>query len=245
MKPGRGRIGAGEESDMSEKRAVVLLSGGIDSSTTLAVAVRDGYRAYALSLDYGQRHRAELGCSSAVAERLGAVRHLVLHIDLGEIAPSALTARIEVPKGRPLDEIGGGIPATYVPARNTIFLSLALAWAETLGARDIFIGANAIDYPGYPDCRPEYVRAFEEMANLATRCGTEGHRIRIRAPLIEMTKAEIIILGAGLGIDFSTTISCYSPAGDESLACGECDSCQLRKRGFAEAGIEDPTRYAG
>lgn len=224
-------------------KAVVLLSGGIDSSTTLAVAAREGYETYSLTVDYGQRHRIELEAAAAVAEKLGVKRHLVLQLDLSEVAPSALTGAAEVPRGRTAVEIGAGIPDTYVPARNTILLSLALAWAESLGAREVFIGANAIDYSGYPDCRPEYITAFEEMAALATRCGAEGDRIRINAPLVHMGKPQIIELGTRLGVDFSLTTSCYDPVGERGLACGECDSCFIRKRGFAEAGLEDPTRY--
>lgn len=225
--------------------AVVLLSGGVDSTTTLAVALREGFRVYALTLDYGQRHRRELDAARAVAKSLGAERHMVLRLDLAGIADSALTGTREIPKGKKPREIEAAavIPDTYVPARNTVFLSLALAWAESLGARDVFIGANAVDYSGYPDCRPEYIAAFEEMAALATRCGVEGDRIRIRAPLMHMGKAGIIELGIRLGVDFGLTLSCYDPAGEEALACGGCESCVLRKRGFAEAGIEDPTRY--
>jgi len=231
MEPGRG------------DRAVVLLSGGIDSSTTLAVAVNDGFETYALSFDYGQRHRCELDAATSVAKHLGAKRHLVLAFDLTRIGGSALTAELEVPKDRTPGEIGAGVPVTYVPARNTIFLSFALAWAESLGAFDVFIGANAVDYSGYPDCRPEFIEAFEEMAALATRCGVGGHRVRIKAPLIDMSKAEIIRLGARLGVDYSLTRSCYDPTA-EGLACGSCDSCLLRKKGFAESGIEDPTGYS-
>lgn len=225
------------------KRAVILLSGGIDSATTLAVALSRGYEAYALTVDYGQRHRCELDSAAAVAKQLGAKLHLVLKIDLGEVAASALTGAAPVAKGRSAAEIGGDIPDTYVPARNTVLLSLALAWAESLGAWDVFIGANAVDYSGYPDCRPEYLKAFEDMAALGTRCGAQGKRITINAPLILMRKAEIIELGARRGIDLSLTTSCYDPAGEEGLACGECDSCTIRRRGFNEAGIVDPTRY--
>lgn len=222
-------------------RAVVLLSGGLDSATTLAVARSEGLRCYAMTFEYGQRHAVELQAAAAVAEALGVEQHLVLRIDLTAIAASALTGTGVVPTGRDADAIGRGVPSTYVPARNTIFLSCALAWAESLGARTIFIGANAVDYSGYPDCRPEFIESFERLANLATRCGVEGMRISVRAPLISLSKAEIIRLGASLGVDYSLTHSCYDPA--EGLACGECDSCTLRLRGFAEAGITDPLGY--
>jgi len=225
-----------------EKRAVVLLSGGIDSAATLAVVLKEGFESYALSFDYGQRHAIELEAARTVANKLGAREHLVLKLDLRRIGGSALTDDIPVPKGRSGDEIGAGIPVTYVPARNTIFLSFALAWAEVVGAREIFTGANTHDYSGYPDCRPEFLEAFEKMANLATRCGLEGNGIKIRAPLIEFSKSEIIKLGNDLGVDISLTHSCYDP-NDEGLACGLCDSCMIRKRGFAQAGIEDITRY--
>ena len=224
------------------KKAVVLLSGGIDSSTALAVALKEGFESYALSFDYGQRHARELEAAREVADKLGAREHLVIQLDLRQIGGSALTDDILVPKGRSQGEIGAGIPVTYVPARNTIFLSFALAWAEVIGAGEVFIGANTRDYSGYPDCRPEYIEAFQRMANLATRHGTEGEGIEIRAPLIEFAKSEIIKLGLDLGVDFSLTHSCYDPT-DEGLACGQCDSCVIRKKGFAEAGIEDPTRY--
>lgn len=228
------------------RKAVVLLSGGIDSSTTLAVALNEGYEAYALTIDYGQRHRHEVDASRAIAQDLGARSHAVVRVELDRIADSALTGHSGVPRSRAPEEIvsGGGIPDTYVPARNTVFLSLALAWAESLGDADVFIGANAVDYPGYPDCRPEYLEAFEEVAALGTRCGVEGHRIRIAAPLVRMSKAEIIALGTELGVDFSLTSSCYDPVGSEVLACGECDSCVLRRKGFRDSGIEDPTHYA-
>jgi len=225
-----------------EKRAVVLLSGGIDSAATLAVVLKEGFESYALSFDYGQRHAIELEAARTVANKLGAREHLVLKLDLRRIGGSALTDDIPVPKGRSGDEIGAGIPVAYVPARNTIFLSFALAWAEVLGAGEIFIGANTQDYSGYPDCRPEFLEAFEKMANLATRCGLEGNGIKIRAPLIEFSKSEIIKLGNDLGVDISLTHSCYDP-NDEGLACGLCDSCMIRKKGFAQAGIEDTTRY--
>ena len=225
-----------------EKKAVVLLSGGIDSAATLAVALKEGFETYALSFDYGQRHAIELEAARAVAEKLGAREQLVLKLDLRRIGGSALTDDIPVPKGRSGDEIGEGIPVTYVPARNTVFLSLALAWAEVVGAGEIFIGANTHDYSGYPDSRPDYLEAIEKMANLATRCGLEGKGVKIRAPLIEFSKSDIIKLGHDLGVDFSLTLSCYDPT-DEGLACGECDSCTIRKKGFAQAGIEDTTRY--
>jgi 7-cyano-7-deazaguanine synthase len=222
---------------------VVLLSGGVDSATTLAIARAEGYEAYALSFDYGQRHSRELQSAKRVARDLGAKDHLILTLDLATIGGSALTADIPVPKGRSHDEIGRGIPVTYVPARNTIFLSHALAWAEVLGAEDIFFGANIYDYSGYPDCRPEYIAAFEGMANLATKAGVEGtSRFKIHTPLIRMTKAEIVAKGHALGVDFSLTWSCYEPS-EGGLACGRCDSCFLRKKGFAEAGLTDPLPY--
>jgi len=222
----------------------VLLSGGLDSATALAVARRDGFAPHALSVDYGQRHRAELAAARRVAARLGAVRHLVVSLDLSTIGGSALTdPGIEVPKGRDAAEIGDGIPVTYVPARNTVLLALALAWAETLGAFDLFLGVNALDYSGYPDCRPPFLEAFERLANVATAAGVEGRgRFRVHAPLLEMTKAEIVRLGTELGVDYSLTVSCYD-ADEEGRACGACDACLLRKKGFAEAGIADPTRY--
>ncbi len=224
-------------------RAVCLLSGGLDSATCLAFALREGYRCYALSFDYGQRHRTELEAAARVAVSVGAAEHRVLRVDLASFGGSALTMETEVPKGRTAEDLGRGIPVTYVPARNTIFLSLALAWAEVLGAADIFIGVNAIDYSGYPDCRPEFIEAFERTANLATRAGVEGNtRIRVRTPLIRMTKAEIIRLGTDLGVDFGLTHSCYDPD-QEGQPCGECDSCLLRRKGFREAGLEDPLDY--
>lgn len=220
-------------------RAVVLLSGGLDSATVLAIARSEGLECYALSFDYGQRHKHELSAARLVAERLGAVEHHVISFDLRAFGGSALTADIEVPKGRDTGE--PGIPVTYVPARNTIFLSFALAWAETLGASDVFIGVNALDYSGYPDCRPEYLEAFERMANLATRAGVEGsQRLRIHAPLLRLTKAEIVRRGLELGVDYSLTSSCYDPS-PEGRPCGECDSCQLRAKGFREAGVVDPS----
>jgi 7-cyano-7-deazaguanine synthase len=220
-------------------KAVCLLSGGLDSSTCLAYALKEGYECHALSFDYGQRHKVELEAAARVAAALGASEHRVMTVDLRVFGGSALTAGIEVPKGRGRDEIGQGIPVTYVPARNTIFLSLALAWAEVLEASDIFIGVNAIDYSGYPDCRPEYIEAFERMANLATKAGVEGRtRIKIHTPLVRLSKAGIIRLGASLGVDFGMTHSCYDPD-PEGRPCGACDACLLRRKGFEEAGIED------
>ena len=225
------------------KKAIVLLSGGLDSTTVLAIAHDEGYDTYAMSFRYGQRHTVELQCAKNVAKALGTKKHIVVDIDLRTFGSSALTADIEVPKDRPDTEMGNSIPITYVPARNTIFLSYALAWAEVLVADTIFIGANAIDYSGYPDCRPEYIDAYETMANLATQVGVEGKtKLRIHTPLIDKTKAEIIQIGTALGIDYSLTLSCYDPD-TEGSACGGCDSCLLRKRGFKAAGIPDPTRY--
>jgi 7-cyano-7-deazaguanine synthase len=224
------------------KRAVVLLSGGLDSATVLAIARGEGYETYALSFHYGQRHERELAAAKKVAQSLGAIEHRIAQIDLRAFAGSALTAEIEVPKARTATEMASGIPVTYVPARNTIFLSYALAWAEVLGATDIFIGANAVDYSGYPDCRPEFIRAFEQLANLATRAGVEGARFAIHAPLLALSKAEIIQRGVSLGVDYSLTHSCYDPA-DDGSACGSCDSCQLRLKGFREAGLTDPISY--
>jgi 7-cyano-7-deazaguanine synthase len=219
---------------------VILLSGGLDSATVLALAVREGYACHALSFRYGQRHAIELERAAAIARQLGAVRHVVLDIDLRRFGGSALTDDIPVPKQRPAEAIGSGIPVTYVPARNTVFLSLALAWAETLAAADIFIGVNALDYSGYPDCRPEFIAAFELMANLATRAGVEGgSRLRIHTPLIHLSKADIIRKGAQLGVDFALTLSCYDPA-STGAPCRACDACLLRAKGFAEAGIGDP-----
>jgi 7-cyano-7-deazaguanine synthase len=225
-------------------RAVVLLSGGLDSTTTAAIALAEGFELYALSFHYGQRHAVELEAARRVARRLGVARHVVAEIDLRVFGGSALTAEIDVPKGRSLQLMEAEIPVTYVPARNTIFLSYALAWAEVLGAEDVFVGVNAVDYSGYPDCRPEYVAAYERMANLATRAGVEGRQhLRIHTPLIQLTKAEIIRRGLELGVDYSLTITCYdpSPAGE---GCGECDACLLRLRGFADNGIADPAPYA-
>jgi len=223
-------------------RAVVLLSGGLDSCTTLAIAKSEGYQLYALSFNYGQRHAVELAAAERIARQAGVVQHIVVPIDLRLFGGSALTSDIAVPKGRPLDEMGQGIPVTYVPARNTIFLSFALAWAEVLGANDIFIGVNALDYSGYPDCRPEYIAAYQQMANLATRAGVEGHALRIHTPLIHLTKAEIIRRGLELGVDYALTVTCYDPS-PAGAACGECDSCLLRLKGFAENGISDPAAY--
>lgn len=229
---------------MSESpRAVVLLSGGLDSTTTVAIARSEGFEVYALSFNYGQRHSAELDAARRVARRLGVVKHVVAEIDLRLFGGSALTDDIAVPKGRPIEEMEKEIPVTYVPARNTIFLSYALAWAEVLGAQDVFIGVNAIDYSGYPDCRPEYVEAYERMANLATKAGVEGRqRLRVHTPLIDLSKAEIISRGLQLGVDYSITVTCYdpTPAGE---ACGDCDACLLRLRGFEETGIADPAPY--
>ena len=229
---------------MAGRRAVVLLSGGLDSATTLAIARAEGFETYALSFDYGQRHDRELDSARRVAAALGVKEHLVLRLDLRAIGGSALTADIPVPKGRSVEAMGSGIPVTYVPARNTIFLSHALAWAEVLESQDIFIGVNALDYSGYPDCRPEFIEAFERMANLATRAGVEGtSRLRIHSPLIRLTKAEIVARGAALGVDFGLTWSCYEP-GPDGLACGRCDSCLLREKGFREAGLRDPVPVA-
>ena len=220
--------------------AVVLLSGGLDSATVLAIARRDGFAPHALSFRYGQRHALELAAAGRIAAALGAVRHVVVPIDLSLFGGSALTADIDVPKDRTGEAMAHGIPVTYVPARNTVFLSLALAWAEVLGAFDIFVGVNALDYSGYPDCRPEYVAAFEALANLATRAGVEGTgRFRVRAPLVEMTKADIIRTGLALGVDFGLTLSCYDPS-PAGVPCRRCDSCQLRAKGFREAGVPDP-----
>lgn len=223
-------------------KAVVLLSGGLDSATVLAIARSEGFHCYALSFDYGQRHAVELEAARRLAVALGAAEHRIARIDLRIFGGSALTADIDVPKHATAGPIGQEIPITYVPARNTIFLSFALAWAEVLEASDIFIGVNALDYSGYPDCRPEYIEAFRKMANLATRAGVQGAALRIHTPLIQLTKAQIIQRGAALGVDFSLTTSCYDPSPDAS-ACGACDSCLLRRKGFLEAGLPDPTRY--
>jgi 7-cyano-7-deazaguanine synthase len=224
----------------AEKNAVVLLSGGLDSATVLAMARGEGYACHALSVDYGQRHHAELAAAQRVAQLLGAVQHRVIHIDLTAFGGSALTdANIAVPEQATM-----GIPLTYVPARNTIMLSLALAWAEVLQAQEIFIGVNAVDYSGYPDCRPEYIAAFEHVANLATRAAVEGKRLTLRAPLLDMSKADIVKRGVQLGVDYSLTVSCYQ-ADEDGRACGVCDSCRLRRAGFDTAGMADPTRYRG
>ncbi|BCR07045.1 7-cyano-7-deazaguanine synthase [Desulfuromonas versatilis] len=222
------------------KKAVVLYSGGLDSTTCMAIARAEGFEPYAMSFAYGQRHSIELDKARQYAPKVGAVEHQLVEIDLRRIGGSALTSDTAVPKGRAIDE---SIPVTYVPARNTIFLSFALGWAEVLGAQDIFIGVNALDYSGYPDCRPEFIAAYEAMANLATRAGVEGGRYRIHTPLIQLSKAQIIRKGLELGVDYSLTHSCYDPT-PEGLACGECDSCLLRLKGFAEAGVKDPVRYA-
>ena len=220
------------------KRAVILVSGGLDSTTVLAMVQSQGYQCYTLTFDYGQRHRAELLAAERVSEALGDVEHKVVHLNLDSIGGSALTdTSIDVP-----EEETEGIPITYVPARNTVFLSIALGWAEVLGAQDIFIGVNAVDYSGYPDCRPEFIAAFEAMANLATRMGVEGEAIRINTPLMELGKGDIIKAGVVLGVDYSLTVSCYQATAD-GLACGVCDSCRLRRQGFADAGVPDPTHY--
>ncbi|MFV3415280.1 7-cyano-7-deazaguanine synthase QueC [Pseudomonas nitroreducens] len=223
---------------MNDKKAVILLSGGLDSATVIAMAKADGYDCYTMSFDYGQRHRAELQAAERVARQLGVIEHKVIGLNLNGIGGSALTdTSIEVPEAP-----SEGIPVTYVPARNTVFLSLALGWAEVLGARDIFIGVNAVDYSGYPDCRPEFVEAFERMANLATKAGVEGDGFRIQAPLQFLSKAQIIEAGIAQGVDYSLTVSCYQ-ADEDGRACGKCDSCRLRSEGFSAAGISDPTRY--
>ncbi|MCE5212246.1 MAG: 7-cyano-7-deazaguanine synthase QueC [Deltaproteobacteria bacterium] len=229
----------------NNRKAVVLLSGGIDSATTLAVAKDLGFEIYALSFRYGQRHAVELKAAKRIAKKNKVVRHLILDVDLRKIGGSALTADIKVPKNRSMEELTKNIPVTYVPARNTIFLSYALAWAEVMGANDIFIGVNVLDYSGYPDCRPEYIAAYEKMANLATKAGVEGkQKLKIHTPLIEMSKAQIIQKGMRLGVDYSLTHSCYDPS-DVGEACGKCDSCLLRLKGFQEAGLKDPVKYKG
>lgn len=220
------------------KKAVILVSGGLDSTTVVAMAMSQGYDCYTLSFDYGQRHRSELVAAQRISDLMTVHSHKVVKLDLGTIGGSALTdASIDVPEHETF-----GIPVTYVPARNTVFLSIALGWAEVLGANDIFLGVNAVDYSGYPDCRPEYIKAFEAMANLATKAGVEGQRLSIHAPLIDLTKAEIVEAGMALGVDYSQTVSCYQASLD-GLACGKCDSCRLRAQGFVEAGLKDPTRY--
>ncbi|MFN3650405.1 MAG: 7-cyano-7-deazaguanine synthase QueC [Armatimonadota bacterium] len=229
----------------NSRKAVVLLSGGLDSTTTLAIARQLGYELYALTFYYGQRHGSEIEAAREIARRYSVAEHVVVEIDLRLFGGSALTSELEVPKGRALWEIGEGVPVTYVPARNTIFLSYALAWAETLGSSDIFMGVNTLDYSGYPDCRPEYVAAFQHMANLATRAGVEGRQeLQIHTPLIHLSKAEIVRKGVELGVDYGLTRTCYdpSPQGD---ACGACDACLLRLKGFAENGMNDPAPYAG
>jgi len=226
------------EHTMTEKRAVILLSGGLDSATVVAMAKADGFTCYTMSFDYGQRHRAELQAAERVAKDLGVVEHKVIGLNLNGIGGSALTdSSIDVPEAP-----SEGIPVTYVPARNTVFLSLALGWAEVLGARDIFIGVNAVDYSGYPDCRPEFVESFERMANLATKAGVEGQGFTIQAPLQMLSKADIVKAGTRLGVDYAMTVSCYQ-ADDQGRACGKCDSCRLRAEGFAAAGLQDPTNY--
>ncbi len=225
------------------KKAVVLSSGGLDSTTAMAIARDEGFEIYSLSFDYGQRHAFELKAARDIAERFQVARHLVIAIDLHAIGGSALTSDLEVPKSRTPETMTSEIPITYVPARNTIFLSYALAWAEVLESSDIFIGVNAIDYSGYPDCRPDFISAFERMANLATKAGVEGKtRVRIRTPLLHLNKAQIILAGVRLGVDYALTHSCYDPS-PQGLACGQCDSCILRRKGFLEAGIPDPTQY--
>ena len=225
----------------AKKKAVLLLSGGLDSATVLAMAKADGYECYALSFDYGQKHSAELKAAKNIAQLLGAEQQQTLHLDLNVFGGSALTDdEIDVPAAQ--KEGAEGIPVTYVPARNTIFLSMALAWAEVLQADDIFIGVNAVDYSGYPDCRPEFIQSYEKMANLATKVGVEGHHLKIHTPLIELTKAQIIQAGMKLGVDYSLTVSCYA-ADKQGKACGICDSCELRRKGFERAGVTDPTVY--
>lgn len=224
---------------MTKPRALVLLSGGLDSATCLAIARDAGFETYALSVEYGQRHAAELATARRVAAALGAVAHRVAHVDLGQFGGSALT---DPALAVPTDGLDGGIPITYVPARNTIMLSIAMAWAEVLGARHIYVGVNAVDYSGYPDCRPAFIEAFETMANLATKAGVEGQRLTIHAPLIDLSKAQIIQRGTELGVDYGLTVSCYQ-ASDDGHACGLCDACRLRRAGFEAAGLADPTRY--
>ncbi|MSR32549.1 MAG: 7-cyano-7-deazaguanine synthase QueC [Gemmataceae bacterium] len=227
----------------SKKKAVVLLSGGLDSATVLGIAVRQGFSCYALTVNYGQRHRVELAAAARVAGHFQVAQHQEINLNLRQFGGSALTADIQVPTGRTQEEMQGGIPITYVPARNTVFLSLALAWAETLGAFDIFAGMNAIDYSGYPDCRPQFIEAFKTLANLATKAGVEGAgNFHIHTPLIRLSKKEIVLLGQEVGVDFSLTHSCYNP-GPGKEACGECDSCKLRLAGFEQAGLADPVPY--
>jgi 7-cyano-7-deazaguanine synthase len=226
----------------TKKKGVILLSGGLDSTTVLAIALAEGYACSCLSFAYGQRQALEVDRAKNISRRMGAVRHLVLQIDLAAIGGSALTSSLDVPKDRTAEEMQQGIPATYVPARNIIFLSHALAWAEVIGADDIFLGINAIDYSGYPDCRPDFLAAFERMANLGTRAGSEGNPFVLHAPLMHLAKKDIIRRGLELGVDYSLTHSCYDPQG--GLACGRCDACRLRLQGFAEAGVDDPAPYA-
>jgi len=225
-----------------QPKAIVLLSGGLDSTTVLAIAKSRDFDVYGLTFRYGQRHEVEIPCARRVATYFGVAQHVIAEIDLRMFGGSALTSEVDVPKNRPVDDMSDGIPITYVPARNTIFLSFALAWAEVLDAVDIFIGVNAVDYSGYPDCRPEYIDAFRQMANLATRAGVEGRHIHIHTPLIDLTKAQIIKTGLGLGVDYSLTNTCYDPSPD-GKACGQCDACLLRLKGFAENGIHDPAPY--
>jgi len=227
---------------MTDRNAVVLLSGGLDSTTVLAIAQADGFNVHALSFSYGQRHSVELDAAQAIAANARVARHVIADIDLRVFGGSALTSDIDVPKARSIEEMGADIPITYVPARNTVFLSFALALAEVTSSDDIFLGVNALDYSGYPDCRPEYIEAYKAMANLATRRGVEGHELRIHAPLIKLSKAEIIARGLALGVDYSQTRSCYDPS-SAGEACGSCDSCLLRIRGFAENGLSDPAPY--
>jgi 7-cyano-7-deazaguanine synthase len=231
-----------EVKSMSESKAVVLLSGGLDSTTTLAIAKSESYRVNALTFRYGQRHEVEIEAARRIAEHFGVDQHHVAQIDLRAFGGSALTSDIAVPRNRDVNEMGHGIPVTYVPARNTIFLSFALAWAEALGSSDIFIGVNALDYSGYPDCRPEYIEAYERMANLATKAGVDGQRLKIHTPLIQLTKAQIIEKGLELGVDYALTITCYDPSA-AGAACGECDACLLRLKGFNENGVGDPASY--
>jgi 7-cyano-7-deazaguanine synthase len=226
------------------RTAVVLLSGGLDSATVIAIARSEGFEVVALSFRYGQRHGEEIVAAQSIAKRAGVSRHVIVDVDLRVFGASALTSDLAVPKGRSASEISQGIPITYVPARNTIFLSYALALAEVSNSSDIFLGVNALDYSGYPDCRPEYIQAFEQMANLATRAGVEGRHLTIHAPLMQQTKGEIIARGRSLGVDYALTLSCYDPDAS-GAACGECDACQLRLKGFAEAGMPDPVRYRG
>lgn len=229
---------------MAKRKAVVLLSGGLDSTTVLAIATQQDFEVHALSFRYGQRHSFELEAAKRIASRYGVARHLIFDVDLSLFGGSALTSDIDVPKKRPAESMADEIPVTYVPARNTVFLSLALAWAETLGAQDVFIGVNALDYSGYPDCRPEYIEAFSRMADLATKAGVEGRQhLTIHTPLIQLSKAEIVKRGRELGVDYSLTSTCYDPATD-GRPCGECDACQLRVKGFQENGLRDPLSYA-